>query len=91
LAAAGLALAALCHGGPALAWAWPMAKGETQAILKYELEEADEAFDIHGVVVPIPEQDDESVSLFVEHGATDRITIQGKIGWTRGEDLFSSY
>jgi len=68
-----------------------MADGETQAILKYELEDADEAFDANGVIVPIPEQHDESLSLFVEHGLTKRITLQGKLGWTRGDGLFDKY
>lgn len=68
-----------------------MDPGETQAILKYELEDADEAFNADGVIVPIPEQHDESVSLFVEHGLTKRITLQGKLGWTRGDDLFNDY
>jgi len=86
-----LALAATGHARPAHAWAWPMADGETQAILKYEDESADEAFDSNGFIVPIPEQRDESVSLFVEHGLTDRITLQGKLGWTRGEGLFDEY
>jgi hypothetical protein len=68
-----------------------MEAGQSQAILKYERETADEAFDANGIVVSIPEQDDQSVSLFVEHGLTERITLQGKLGWTQGEDLFSSY
>lgn len=66
-----------------------MPRGQTQAILKYELQSADEAFDPDGIVVPIPRQSDESLSLFLEHGLTDRVTLQGKLGWTRGEDLFS--
>lgn len=82
---------ALCHPGPAFAWAWPMEKGKTQAIFKYESETADEAYDPNGVIVPIAEQEDESVSLFVEHGFTDRITFQGKLGWTRGSGPFADF
>lgn len=68
-----------------------MEAGQTQAILKYESESANEAFDPNGVIVSIPEQADQSVSLFVEHGLTEKITLQGKLGWTQGEDLFNSY
>ncbi|HEX5775481.1 MAG TPA: hypothetical protein VFX95_02265 [Caulobacteraceae bacterium] len=86
-----MALAVLCHAGPAFAWAWPMEDGKTQAILKYESETADEAFDRDGVVVPIETQDEESLSLFVEHGLTQRITLQGKLGWTRGTGPFTEF
>jgi len=68
-----------------------MEKGKTQLILKYEGETANEAFDVNGLVQPIPKQHDENLSLFVEHGLTDRITLQGKLGWTRGADAFNSY
>jgi hypothetical protein len=68
-----------------------MADGETQAILKYEIDDADEMFDENGVIVPFFEQHDESLSLFVEHGLTDRITVQGKLGWVRGDDPFNDY
>jgi protein XagA len=91
LAAAMAALAILCHAEPALAWAWPMDDGKTQAIFKYESETADEAFDPNGVVVPVAVQDSESLSLFVEHGLTSRITLQGKLGWTRGTGQFAEF
>jgi hypothetical protein len=68
-----------------------MEKGKTQLILKYEGETAHEAFDENGVVEPIAKQHDENLSLFVEHGLTDRITLQGNFGWTRGSDSFNSY
>jgi hypothetical protein len=84
-------LAAVAYSGQAHAWAWPMEAGETQAILKYELEDADEGFDENGLIVPIPEQHDENLSLFIEHGLTERVTLQGKLGWTRGDDLFNDY
>lgn len=86
-----MALAVVAHAGQAHAWAWPMPDGQTQIIFKYEGQSADEAFDENGIVVPIPEQSDDSLSLFVEHGLTDRLTLQGKVGWTRGEDLFGDY
>lgn len=84
-------MAVLCHAGPALAWAWPMEDGKTQAIFKYESEISDEAFDQNGFVVPITPQDEESLSLFVEHGLTPRITLQGKLGWTRGAGPFTEF
>lgn len=68
-----------------------MEDGKTQAILKYESETADEAFDPNGVVVPIAPLDEESLSLFVEHGLTSRITLQGKLGWTRGTGQFAQF
>ena len=68
-----------------------MEDGQTQAILKYESETADEAFDPNGFVVPIEPQEEESVSLFVEHGLTSRITLQGKVGWTRGTGQFAQF
>lgn len=86
-----VALAAACSCGPAWAGAWPVAPGETLAILKYERAQADEAFDVDGLRLPMPERIDESVSLYVERGLTDHLTLQGKLGWTRGEDAFVAY
>ena len=68
-----------------------MEDGKTQAIFKYESETADEAFDLNGIVVPIAPQDEESLSLFVEHGLTSRVTLQGKLGWTRGSGPFNEF
>lgn len=68
-----------------------MEPGKTQLILKYEDDTADEAFTPHGVIEPIVRQHDESLSLYVEHGLTRRVTLQGKLGWTRGDDRYSSY
>ena len=68
-----------------------MEAGRTQAILKYESEAADEAFDENGVVTPIRKESEEAVSLFLERGLTKRITLQGKLGWTRGQGLFDEF
>ncbi len=68
-----------------------MEAGKTQTILKYEREKSDEAFDPDGVTVPIAPQEEESLSLFVEHGLTSRITLQGKLGWTRGSGPFADF
>jgi len=86
-----LALAAVFLCGPAHAGAWPVTPGETLAIVKYERAQADEAFDADGDRVAIPERLDESVSLYVERGLTGRLTLQGKLGWTRGEDSAGDY
>lgn len=84
-------LAAVSFWGEAKAGAWPMADGQTQAILKYEQQGGDEAYDAEGFLTPIPEREDESVSLLVEHGLTSRITLQGKIAWGQGGDVFAEY
>ena len=86
-----VALAAVLVSPPAWAGAWPVAPGETLAILKYERAQADEAFDADGFGVAMPPRTDESVSLYVERGLTERLTLQGKLGWTRGEDAFVAY
>jgi len=86
-----LALAAASICGPANAGAWPVPPGETLAILKYEQSRADEAFDAAGVRAPMPARMDETISLYAERGLTRRLTVQGKLAWTRGEDVFGDY
>lgn len=88
---AALALAAVLLCGKANAGAWPVAPGQTLAILKYEGSRADEAFDGDGGRTPMPERSDAAASLYVEHGLTTRLTFQGQAGWTRGEDGFADY
>ena len=39
----------------------------------------------------IPHLSDDNLYAFVEHGLTDRLTLQGKIGLTQGEDEFIHY
>ena len=57
----------------------------TQAILKYERGRSDEDFTVSGAKTSAPHVADDDLSLFVEHGLTDRLTFQGQIGYTRGE------
>ena len=76
---------------PAWAGAWPLPPGQTQAILKYEGATADHGFDPNGIKTPIPTVDDDSVSLFVERGLTDRLTFQGKASYTWGQDQYVRY
>jgi len=68
-----------------------MEPGKTQLILKYEGEQADEMFDRNALTQPIAEQRQETVSLFFERGLTQRLTLQGKVGWTKGADPFTRY
>ena len=81
-----MSLPALARAG-----AWPVPAGETQAILKYEGSEATSGFDPSGNLLPIGKQRDESLSLFVEHGLTSRLTLQLKAGATEGSDSFIHY
>ena len=83
-------LAWLCPS-VAVAGAWPMPRGDGQAILRYERQTADEAFDEAGVLVSIPDRADEAATVFVEYGLTSRLTLQGKVGWARGGDEFGGY
>jgi len=91
VAAASLALAAVCVCGQARAGAWPVEPGDTLAILKYERARADEAWDLDGRRYDWVERTDETASLHLEHGLTRRITLQGKIAWSRGEEAGLAY
>jgi hypothetical protein len=84
------AAAAACATS-AQAGAWPMKKGEGQVITRYERQTADEAFDVDGRGVPIEPRWDESAITFLEYGLTNRVTLQGKLGYARGEDAFTGY
>lgn len=68
-----------------------MEPGETLAIFKYEPSRADQTFDAAGGRLAMPDRTDESLSLYVEHGLTQRLTLQGKVGWTRGDDGVVDY
>ncbi len=70
----------------ATAGAWPMAPGETQTILKFEDQRASSGYGLGGVGVPIPDRREDGLSLFFEHGLTDRFTLQGKVGLVDGVD-----
>ena len=75
----------------AAAGAWPVAPGKTQVIGKYERQSADKGFDPQGLLVDIDRRRDEAVSVFVEHGLTERLTLQAKAGVTRGGDRWADY
>ncbi|CAN5188560.1 hypothetical protein BH09PSE2_BH09PSE2_23770 [soil metagenome] len=84
-------LFALGVSGAAQAGAWPQAKGTTQVILKLEDEQGGDAFDPGRNRVSIPRLRDDYLTLFVEHGLTDRLTLQAKAAYTDGRDQFVSY
>jgi hypothetical protein len=75
----------------ARAGAWPMAPGRTQAIAKYERSDARQGYDPDGVLVAIDSRREETLSVFVEHGLTQRLTLQAKAGVTRGHDKWVEY
>ncbi|ATQ44945.1 hypothetical protein CSW64_08930 [Caulobacter mirabilis] len=63
-----------------------MPPGRSQAILKVEQARSDEAYDIHGDRHPAAEREETMLSLYVERGLTQRVTLQGKAAWIDGED-----
>jgi protein XagA len=88
----GIATAFSCLGGAeAFGGAWPMEPGRTQAIVKYERTTADQGYDPDANLVAIDGRRDETLSVFVEHGLTPRLTLQVKGGVTRGNDRWISY
>ena len=87
----GIALPLTGLSRTAVAGAWPEPAGETQLIFKVEDEQAGAGFDPGGNRVSIPHLSDDSLSVFMEHGITDRLTLQGKAGLTEGEDQFIHY
>jgi hypothetical protein len=68
-----------------------MERAKTQVIVKYERQSADQGFDPDGDLVSIDPRQDETASIFVEHGLTERLTLQAKAGLTRGHDRFARY
>ena len=68
-----------------------MKDGEGLAILKYEGQKAGTGLNPEGVEVPIDPRHDETLSLYSEYGLTDRLTLQTKVGLTRGHDNFVDY
>lgn len=68
-----------------------MEPGRSQAILKYERATAREGYGPDADIVNIDSRRDETLSAFVEQGLTPRLTLQGKLGVTRGHDAWVSY
>ncbi len=85
-----VALAGLASTASAGAWTQP--KGQGQAIVKYEDIRAEEGFDPAGERRPLEvDRTDRTAGLFAEYGLTDRLTLQLKADWQRGEDAFVDY
>ena len=85
-AAVSLTLTAAFLSGPALAGAWPMDPGQTQLIAKYEQSRAQTAFDDKGLEVAIAKQSYQTLDIFVEHGWTKTLTIQGDLRQILSQD-----
>lgn len=78
--------------GEARAGAWPTPKGQTQVVVKYEHMRADTGYDPFGERADLPApRIDQVLGGFLEHGLTDRITLQMKGDWQDGEDAFGDY
>lgn len=77
--------------GRARAGAWPIAPDRTQLIAKYERTTADQGYGPDAALIDIAPRRDETLSVFVEHGLTPRLTLQGKAGVTRGHDQWATY
>ena len=76
----------------AQAGAWVQPKGHGQAIVKYDRLKADSGFDPSGDETALPAvRRDARLGLFAEYGVTDRLTLQLKADWQKGEDAFVDY
>lgn len=83
---------AVLSANAAHAGAWPTPKGQTQVIVKAEYMRAEDGFDPFGDRMVLPaDQVDRVLGVFVEHGLTDRVTLQLKGDWQAGEDAFVDY
>jgi len=79
-----LAVLAACLLFPAVAQAgaWPQAKGGTQVIVSYEPGSADEGFDASGdKSVALDRWKQDSLSLFVDHGVSERLSLTAKVNY----------
>lgn len=68
-----------------------MPRGHTQVITTVEWQSARQVFEADGSLVDLERREDQSASIFIEHGVTDRLTLQAKGGLTRGRDSFDRY
>lgn len=87
----GLTLA-LFAASPAVGGAWTQPKGQGQVIVKAEAMRATHGFDPDGERALLPvARDDAALGVFIEYGLTERLTLQVKTDYQRGEDLFVDY
>lgn len=88
----GLVLIALAWPSVGWAGAWPLPAGDGQAIAKIEWLEADQGWDLDGVARDLPmARTDETASLFIEYGLTDRLTLHLRTEYQTGRDAFVDY
>ncbi|CAL4867866.1 hypothetical protein MMA231_02138 [Asticcacaulis sp. MM231] len=76
------AILCLCLALPSVAQAgaWPQAPGDTQVIISYEPGHADRAFDLSGdKTIKLNTWDQTNLSLFVDHGVSERFTLTAKV------------
>ncbi len=72
-------LAAGGAGTPALAGAWVQEPGEGLVLVDASLHEAPRAFDAFGNAQPGPTFRETKVSVYAEHGLTERVTLVGRL------------
>lgn len=85
------ALLSLLFATAASAGAWPVPAGVTQVIVKHETMTSDEVFDGYGLRLASERRIDRELSVFVERGLSERLTLQGKASWQSGEDGLLTY
>ena len=76
----------------AQAGAWPQAPGDTQIIISYEPGHADRAFDLSGDKnIKLNTWDQTNLSLFVDHGVSERFTVTAKVNLQDYKTEFSDF
>lgn len=82
-------MAAACWPTGASAGAWTLPEGTGQAIVTGLFSTADSSFDAHSAVAERPDFEKGTVSLLLEYGLTDSLTLigSGEIGSERDGDL----
>lgn len=85
-------LLALGLSGMAQASAWPQPKGQGQVIVKYEAMRAEKTLGPDGRREPMyAPRVDRGLSMLIEYGLTDRLTLQAKGEWQSGRAAFLDY
>ncbi len=67
-----------------------MAPGRTQAIVKYESSQTRSAYDGEGRNIEIPTYAFRGAEVFIEHGLSQRLTLQADIRYLRGQEGFGA-
>lgn len=86
----GLLLAMAASSAQANAWTQP--KGKAQTIAKVEAMRASEGYNADGRLRPLPaDREENTLGVFAQYGVTERLTVQFKGDWQRGQDAFVDY